>query len=81
MPADNVCALLEAVARVKGRGVWDEWESWALRHAIPVHELVAKAGLPGDGLTVADRLVLCKRLRDLLGYCLLGLVLAERTDE
>lgn len=73
VPGDNVLALLERVGHVQGRGFWDEWESWALRHAIPIHDLIQ-----GPSLGLADIETLRKRLNDVLGYCILGLVACER---
>lgn len=79
VPADNVLALLEQTATVRSEPVWSVWESWALRHAIPIHELVEVSLVCGaDGLEAEQVDVMRKRLRDLLGYCVLGLVLCER---
>lgn len=81
VPADDVTELIRAVAELQGVSPWAVWEAWALRHALPVHRMVQQLSvgptpLPHD--TVVDMGSLRKRLRDLLGYCVLGLVLAER---
>lgn len=82
VPAGDALALLKAVAKVREESAWQVWEAWAIRHAIPVHCIVADMGA-GDGgrerlePTTDERRVLQARLRDLLGYCVLGLVLAE----
>jgi hypothetical protein len=76
IPADDALALVEQVARVKGTSAWDIWEDWALRHALPVHELVRQSQT--RPLTAADRVILKARLRDLFGYALLGLILTEK---
>lgn len=85
VPETDALALLRAVAAVRHESPWATWESWALRHAIPVHE-IARRLMPDDyvrtstggaGPSADERRVLQARLRDLLGYCILGLVLAE----
>lgn len=70
VPAQNILALIDATARVQGTSSWSVWESWALRHAIPVHEAIKQEKTDTDAMQ--------SRLRDLLGYCILGLVLTER---
>lgn len=72
VPSDDVVQLLRRVALVQDRTVWQEWESWALRHAIPVHDFIKRGPL-----TEAEQRVIHKRLMDLLGYCVLGLVMSE----
>lgn len=76
VPSDNVLFLLERTAAVQRRTFWEEWESWALRHAIPIHDLVdAMSERP---LTPEQLEVMRKRLLDLLGYAVLGIVACER---
>ncbi len=81
VPAPNVLALMEQTAAVRGESVWDTWESWALRHAIPIHDIVKRGGyLDGMGgwILERDRVVMEKRLRDVLGYVVLALVMCAK---
>lgn len=82
VPADNVVRLIERTADASGLSEWQVWEAWALRHAIPVRDLVRKWAHDRDVVLVlhddADVQVMQKRLRDLLGYCVLGLVMCDR---
>ncbi len=74
VPANDVLALMKAVARVRHESTWDVWESWALRHAIPIHEVISQ--LAGNDPAPWERQLLEKRLQDALGYAILGLVMA-----
>lgn len=74
-PTDDITALMRACAKAEGRTVWQTWRSWALRHLVPVQWVIDRSA--GE-LTDADLQVLNKRLRDLLGYVVLGLTLCER---
>jgi hypothetical protein len=78
VPADDVLALLRRVATIQRDSPWEVWETWALRHALPVHDLIRRARRR-DNPTFSDeeRAILRARLRDLFGYALLGLVLTE----
>src|SRR4051812_1522217 len=79
VPADDVLALIKAVAKRQGVSPWAVWEAWELRHEIPVHDFVRRARMldqnDGGELTAVDRIALRKRLRDLLGYVILALVM------
>lgn len=88
VPAEEPLALIKTIARIRRESPWSTLDSWALRHAVPVHELATRL-MPDDyvrtstgavGPSAEERRVLQARLRDLLGYCVLGLVLAEETD-
>lgn len=70
--ADDVLALVKHVATVQGLSPWLVWETWALRHAVVVHQLV-----PTDASQAVNTAAMRKRLMDLLGYCVLGLLLAD----
>lgn len=71
--AGDVLALIDAVAERMGTGPWTVWQSWVLRHWIPVEET-----LDQPVLTQKEYAALEKRLRDMLGYCVLGLALCAR---
>lgn len=75
-PTESVLALIDGVAAVQGVPAWHVWESWALRHLLPMLRLVRKGAT--TELDAAEVAVLRKRLRDALGYCVLAQVLAER---
>ncbi len=75
VPADDVLALIKAVAEVTAQSPWDVWENWALRHAIPVHEIIQ------SGKAETNHSTLRARLRDLHGYILLGMVMCEECEE
>jgi hypothetical protein len=79
IPAGDALRLLERVADLKARSPWHVWEAWALRHALPVHDLVEAS--QEDPLTPEQRAIMKSRLRDLLGYALLGLVLVEKAEK
>lgn len=70
--AGDVLALIDAVAARSDLTPWKVWQSWALRHWIPIETILAKGDRPGD------RAALEKRLRDMLGYCVLGLAICAR---
>jgi hypothetical protein len=74
----DVLSLLDRVAHVTGMSVWEVWRSWALRHALPVDSLIDKGAV--DTWTPDDHRAMAARLRDLLGYCVLGLTICERND-
>lgn len=63
--------LLRRVAKVQEMSSWHVWEAWALRHALPIHDMV-----PAPDVTVMR-----KRLYDLLGYCVLGLLMCEKEQQ
>lgn len=77
VPSDDVVALIRSVAAAQDTSIWQTWESWALRHAIPVHRIVRHAIMLDDELPPSDLAIMEKRLRDLLGYAILGLVMAK----
>jgi hypothetical protein len=77
VPADELTALVESVAAVRHETVWDVWETWALRHVVPIHIVVERQTTLGT-ISESDKTVLRKRLRDALGYCILGLLLIEK---
>lgn len=74
VPADDVLALIKAVAQRQKASPWTVWEAWELRHEIPVHDFVRR---DGGRLTSAERIALRKRLRDMLGYVILGILMTE----
>lgn len=69
-PDGDALTLVRTVATLQHTSPWQVWEGWALRHAIPVHYAIEMGA-------EAYPAMLRKRLRDLLGYCVLGLLLAE----
>jgi hypothetical protein len=73
--AGNVLTLLDDVAHIQRFSPWTVWESWALRHALAVHNLLLQDDELND---LQNKIAMRTRLRDLLGYCVLGLLLAER---
>ncbi len=77
VPDGDILALVKAVAAVEGRTPWQVLRSWALRHAIPVNGLFDRS----CRLTSAELEIVAARLRDLLGYVVLGLVVCEEEEE
>lgn len=76
VPADNVLSLIERTAHLRRESPWAVWESWALRHAIPVDDIVRQLASGVYDPRMLESLE--RRLRDLLGYCVLGLVMCEK---
>ncbi len=69
--------MIKRVAALRNESPWAVWESWAMRHAIPIYDILGiEQPRP---LTAEDIGVLRARLRDILGYVILGLALAEES--
>jgi len=79
VPADDVLALLEAIATARHKSVWDVYLDWVYRHGVPGLTLMETACT--RPLDPAEREALRARLRDLFGYALLGLVMIEKDNQ
>lgn len=77
VPTNDIVELVKAVAERLNQHPLMVWQSWDLRHQIPIERFSARAN---NVVPLADFEVkaLRKRLRDRLGYTILGLVLTEK---
>ena len=74
---DDALGLLKATAVETGQPVLKTWESWMVRHTIPIKQILATITTESPELTDHMRQIIAWRAADCLGYLFLLLALIE----
>lgn len=73
--------LIRAQAAVEESSPWRVWRTMALRHLLPIHWMVSRLTTPQARLSDVELATMKKRLRDVLGYSMLGLIMVQDEEQ